>query len=70
MTTGLQPDRLRSFIDLIADSLDEPASGTEIAGRAYLTRFHFDRLFTAAVSESPTAFRRRLLLERAAQIGS
>jgi AraC family transcriptional regulator len=66
MTTDVQQDRLRSFIDLIASSLDEPATGTEIAQRAFLTRFHFDRLFTAAVNESPGAFRRRLLLERAA----
>jgi AraC family transcriptional regulator len=66
MTNDLQQDRLRGFIDLIADTLDEPATGTQIAERAYLTRFHFDRLFTAAVSESPGAFRRRLLLERAA----
>jgi AraC-like DNA-binding protein/uncharacterized damage-inducible protein DinB len=66
MSTDLRQDRLRSFIDLIASSLDEPATGAEIAQRAFLTRFHFDRLFTAAVNESPGAFRRRLLLERAA----
>jgi hypothetical protein len=40
MTTDVQQDRLRSFIDLIASSLDEPATGTEIAQRAFLTRFH------------------------------
>jgi AraC-like DNA-binding protein len=31
-----------------------------------LSRFHFDRLVSAALRESPGAFRRRLLLERAA----
>jgi AraC-like DNA-binding protein len=66
MATRLQQDRFRSFIDLVADSLDEPATGTDLAQRAYLTRFHFDRLFTAVVNESPGAFRRRLLLERSA----
>jgi AraC-like DNA-binding protein len=40
--------------------------GAEIARRAYLSRFHFDRLVGAALGETPGAFRRRLLLERAA----
>jgi AraC family transcriptional regulator len=66
MATNLQHDRFRSFVDLVAGTLDEAAKGTELAQRAYLTRFHFDRLFTAVVNESPAAFRRRLLLERAA----
>jgi AraC-like DNA-binding protein len=58
-------DRLRSFVDLLLESLDGPGGG-EIARRAYLSRFHFDRLVSAALRESPAAFRRRLLLERAA----
>jgi AraC family transcriptional regulator len=33
---------------------------------ACLSRFHFDRLASAALGEPPGAFRRRLLLERAA----
>ncbi len=60
------PDRLRSFIDLIVESLDEAVDGTALAQRAHLSRFHFDRLLGAALGESPGAFRRRLLLERAA----
>jgi AraC family transcriptional regulator len=32
----------------------------------YVSRFHFDRIVTAALDETPGAFRRRLLLERAA----
>lgn len=61
------PDRLRSILDLVETSLDEPdLSGDELAGRAYLSRFHFDRLVSAALGEPPGAFRRRLLLERAA----
>ncbi len=60
-------DRLRALLDVIEESLDEPGlDGTELAGRAYLSRFHFDRLVTAALGEPPGAFRRRLLLERAA----
>ena len=60
-------DRLRKILELIEDSLEQPGvAGDELAGRAYLSRFHFDRLVSAALGEPPGAFRRRLLLERAA----
>jgi AraC-like DNA-binding protein len=60
-------DRLRGILDLVEESLDEPdLGGDELARRAYLSRFHFDRLVSAALGEPPGAFRRRLLLERAA----
>ncbi len=60
-------DRLRGILALVEESLDEPElSGDDLAGRAYLSRFHFDRLVAAAVGEPPGTFRRRLLLERAA----
>jgi AraC family transcriptional regulator len=66
MDTVLGRDRLRSFIDLILCSLGEEIDGTGIASRGCLSRYHFDRLVSAAIRESPGAFRRRLLLERAA----
>lgn len=60
-------DRLRGILDLVEDSLDEPdLDGEELAARAFLSRYHFDRLVRAALGEPPGAFRRRLLLERAA----
>lgn len=60
-------DRLRGILELVEESLDQPEmSASDLAGRAYLSRFHFDRLVTAALGEPPGAFRRRLLLERAA----
>lgn len=60
-------DRLRRILDLVQDSLREPdITGEELAGAAFLSRFHFDRLVRAALGEPPGAFRRRLLLERAA----
>lgn len=47
-------DRLRGILALVEESLDEPAlSGDDLAGRAYLSRFHFDRLVAAAVGEPP-----------------
>lgn len=66
MDTTLGRDRLRDFLDLILASLDEDVDGRAIAARGYLSRYHFDRLLSAAIGESPGAFRRRLLLERAA----
>jgi len=59
-------DRLRALIDTVVDSLDDDARGEELARRVHFSRFHFDRLLASALGESPGAFRRRLLLERAA----
>jgi AraC family transcriptional regulator len=60
-------DLFATFVDVVADSLDDPGTkGADLARRAYLSRFHFDRVITAVAGESPSAFRRRLLLERAA----
>jgi AraC family transcriptional regulator len=58
---------LQEIIRLVEQSLDEPGlDAGELASRACLSRFHFDRLASAALGEPPGAFRRRLLLERAA----
>jgi AraC family transcriptional regulator len=60
-------DRLRGILDLVEASLDDPDLTVDgLADRAYVSRFHFGRLVTAALGEPPGAFRRRLLLERAA----
>ena len=60
-------DLYASFVAVVAESLDEPAtSAADLARRVHLSRFHFDRVIGAAAGESPSAFRRRLLLERAA----
>jgi AraC family transcriptional regulator len=58
---------LREILDLVEESLDEPdLDGAGLAARAYLSRYHFARLVRAALGEPPGAFRRRVLLERAA----
>lgn len=62
----LAQDLLRTLIDVLVESVDDPARGEELAQRAHFSRFHFDRLVRAATGETPAAFRRRLLLERAA----
>ncbi|HEX9416442.1 MAG TPA: AraC family transcriptional regulator [Gaiellaceae bacterium] len=66
MPTTATRDRVRSLIDVLIQSLDDPGRGDDLARRAYLSRFHFDRLVAAGLGEAPAGFRRRLLLERAA----
>ena len=60
------PDRLRDVVDTVLEALDEGLDGPALAARAMLSPFHFHRLVRAGIGEAPAAFRRRLLLERAA----
>lgn len=60
-------DTFGRFVDVIADGLDDPdLNGQDVASRAHMSRFHFDRVVTAAAGETPARFRRRIRLERAA----
>ncbi|HEX7254729.1 MAG TPA: AraC family transcriptional regulator [Gaiellaceae bacterium] len=60
-------DTFARFVDLLAVSLDDhELSGEALASRLHLSRFHFDRLVSAAAGEPPATLRRRILLERAA----
>jgi len=60
-------DAFGRFLDLLADTLDDhEVSGDTLASRVHLSRFHFDRLVSAASGEPPASLRRRVLLERAA----
>jgi AraC family transcriptional regulator len=60
-------DTFSRFIGVLAVALDErDVSANELASRVHLSRFHFDRVIAATAGESPTALRRRILLERAA----
>lgn len=64
MTTS---DAMARILDLAQAGLDDPSlSADDLAGRAHLSRFHFDRLVSASAGEAPGALRRRVLLERAA----
>lgn len=64
---GTSTDTFVTFVDTLAASLDDHgATVSDLAARAYLSRFHFDRVVRAASGETPTRFRRRVLLERAA----
>jgi AraC-like DNA-binding protein len=57
---------LRDVVDAVIEGLDEGLDGRAVAARAMLSPFHFNRLVRAGIGEAPAAFRRRLLLERAA----
>ncbi len=58
---------VREILELVEESLDDPEHvASDLAASAYLSRYHFDRLVSAALGEAPGAFRRRVLLERAA----
>jgi AraC-like DNA-binding protein len=60
-------DTFARFVDVLAETLDDHESdGRSLASRLHLSRFHFDRLVTAAAGEPPARLRRRILLERAA----
>jgi methylphosphotriester-DNA--protein-cysteine methyltransferase len=60
-------DTFARFVDVLATTLDDDdASGEALASRLHLSRFHFDRLVSAAAGEPPGTLRRRVLLERAA----
>jgi AraC family transcriptional regulator len=67
MTVTTRPDRLREILDTVVASLEEDGvDGTSLAQRACLSPYHFNRLLASRIGEPPVAFRRRLLLERAA----
>ena len=60
-------DHFTSFVDVLACALDDhDVTGDELASRLHLSRFHLDRIVSSVAGEPPAAFRRRVLLERAA----
>src|SRR5436309_2883853 len=63
---GIARDGLRSLLDALVESVETGGNGEAVAARVHVSRFHFDRIVAAALDETPGAFRRRLLLERAA----
>jgi AraC family transcriptional regulator len=57
---------VRRTVAEIQRRLDDPPGFRELAERAYLSPYHFHRIFRAMVGESPKELVRRLRLERAA----
>ncbi len=60
-------DTFADFVAELAEALDEhELTGEDWAARLHFSRFHFDRVISSVAGEPPQAFRRRILLERAA----
>lgn len=59
-------DIRRRILDVLVGSLDDDVDGEALAERAHFGRYHFNHVVKLMLGESPGAFRRRLLLERAA----
>lgn len=57
---------IRALVGEIQQRLDNPPGFRELADKAYLSPYHFHRVFRAMVGESPAEMVRRLRLERAA----
>jgi AraC family transcriptional regulator len=60
-------DTFSDFVDHLTDALDDhDLTGDERAARLHFSRYHLDRMIRSIAGEPPQAFRRRILLERAA----
>jgi len=60
-------DTFIGFVNGLTQALStQTLSVDEAAARAFLSRSHFDRVIRAVAGEPPVAFKRRVLLERAA----
>lgn len=70
VVTTTATDAFAGFVDHLAEALDDvhlsDVSGDQWAARLHFSRFHFDRMIRSVAGEPPSAFRRRILLERAA----
>jgi len=63
---GVSEDIRRRILDVLVGSLDDDVDGETLAQRVHFGRYHFNHVVKGLLGESPGAFRRRLLLERAA----
>lgn len=60
-------DHFVTFVDRLDADLDAvPHRAEDLAAQAHLSRFHFERVIAAVAGETPTRFRSRVLMERAA----
>ena len=60
--------RLCRSRDFLATSLDLRVRLTEAAGKAYLSPYHYHRMFARAFGETPHDFVQRLRIERAKEL--
>lgn len=60
--------RLDRVIDYVHENLQQRLTAEQLADVACFSRFHFHRVFTATMGETPGVFVRRARLERAARL--
>ena len=64
---SIASDTFTRWLDVLVDTIDEPdLTGDQVAGLLHVSRYHLDRIVSAAAGEAPQALRRRVLLERSA----
>lgn len=59
-------ESVQAAVERLHRELDQPLDFRDLAERAHLSAFHFHRIFSGMVGETPGEFARRLRLERAA----
>jgi AraC-like DNA-binding protein len=65
---GIVDRRLRRAIEFMNDNCGRELSLAEIAGAAYLSEFHFSRLFKKIIGSTPHAYLASLRIERARRL--
>jgi AraC family transcriptional regulator len=60
--------RIRSIVSVMRERMAEPLTLTDLAGEAYLTVYHFVRVFKAATGDTPHRFLTRMRLEEAGRL--
>ncbi|TQL70325.1 DinB family protein [Nocardioides albertanoniae] len=67
-TSGSRRDRLRELLDAVLDGADDgtPRTLAQMAGDAFTSPYHFNRMLSRGAGEPPVAMRRRVMLERSA----
>ena len=65
---GIVDRRLRRAIEFMSDNCGRELSLAEIAGAAYLSEFHFARLFKKITGSTPHAYLASLRVERARRL--
>jgi AraC family transcriptional regulator len=65
---GIVDRRLRRAIEFMSDNCGRELSLAEIAGAAYLSEFHFARLFKKTTGATPHAYLASLRIERARRL--
>ena len=58
--------RIKKVTDYIHQNIDQPLSLQKMAGIACFSLFHFHRVFTVLIGETPTEYIKRARIEKAA----